>query len=68
MGNILQGGVRDTLGQDTSGTITTHFAVTNLTPDLALNCDSTSDAELADVLGTVIRELIAKGILQGTTA
>ena len=68
MVEILQGGKRDTLGQDTSGTITTHFAVTNLTPDFAMNCDAAADAELADVLGTVIRELIAKGILQGTTA
>ena len=68
MAEILQGGVRDTLGQDTSGTITTHFAITNITPDFAMNCDAAADAEIADVLATVIRELIAKGILQGTVA
>lgn len=68
MAPILQGGVRDTLGQDTSGTITTHFAVTNLTPDFAMDCNAAADAEICDVLGTVIRELIKKGILQGTVA
>ena len=62
MAAILQGGKRDLTGQTPS------FAITNHNEDLALNCDSTTDAELADVLGTVIRELIRKGILNGTVA
>ena len=42
------------------------FAITNHTADFALNCDSTSDGELADVLGTVIQALIEQGVLNGT--
>jgi len=42
------------------------FAITNFTNDVALDCDSTSDGELADVLSTVIKQLIEQGILNGT--
>ena len=42
------------------------FTVTNLTVDVALVCDSDADNAIADVLGTLIRELIAKGIIAGT--
>lgn len=35
----------------------------NLTQDRVLDADSTSTAELADVLGTVIRDLIAAKII-----
>ena len=41
------------------------FVVTDWTEDLALDCDS-DDADLGDVLGTVIKELIQKGILNGS--
>lgn len=44
------------------------FTITNFTEDLALDCDSTSDGELADVLGTVIRNLQQQGILKGSVA
>jgi hypothetical protein len=31
-----------------------------------MDCDAAADAEICDVLATVIRELIRKGILNGT--
>lgn len=42
------------------------FTITNHTQDLALDCNSTTDAELADVIGEVIRQLVDLGILNGT--
>lgn len=44
------------------------FTITNWNSDVALDCDSTSDGELADVLGTVIGQLIEAGILQGSVS
>ena len=44
------------------------FAITNWNSDVALDADSTSDGELADVLGTLIKTLIEQGILNGTVA
>jgi hypothetical protein len=41
-----------------------NYTVSNLSTDRALDCDSTSDAEVADVLGQVITDLIAVGIFQ----
>ena len=41
-----------------------NYTVSNLSTDRALDCDSTSDAEVADVLGQVITDLIAIGIFQ----
>lgn len=43
------------------------WAITNLTEDFAIDCNNTSDGELADVLGTLIRTLIEQGILVGST-
>jgi hypothetical protein len=59
---ILQGGLKDHSSQELA------FTITNLTQDVAMNCDAAADAELADVLGTVIRELIRKGILNGVVS
>lgn len=61
MAAILQGGVRDTIN-------TSQFAVTNITEDYALDCNGNSDLATADVLGTLIRELIRKGVINGTVA
>jgi hypothetical protein len=61
MAEILQGGVRDTIS-------TSQFAVTNITEDYALDCNANADLSTADVLGTLIRELIRKGIINGTVA
>ena len=63
MAEILEGGVRDTTGQTTS------FAVTNFTEDKALDCNAEAGClALADVVATLIRELIRKGIIHGTIA
>lgn len=61
MAAILQGGKRDNY-QGSS------FTVTNHTEDFALNCNENSDLATADVLGTLIRELIRKGVINGTVA
>jgi len=42
------------------------FTITNWNEDLALDCDSTSDGELADVIGSVIKNLQEQGILKGS--
>jgi hypothetical protein len=62
MAEILQGGVRDTIN-------TSQFAVTNHVEDYALDCNGEAGAlAVADVLGTLIRELIRKGVINGTVA
>lgn len=61
MAEILQGGPRDYIS-------TAQFAVTNIAEDYALDCNANSDLATADVLGTLIRELIRKGIINGTVA
>jgi len=59
MAEILEGGKRDNVS-------TAQFAVTNITEDYALDCNANADLSTADVLGTLIRELIRKGIIHGT--
>lgn len=39
------------------------YTVTNLTVDRALNADANSDLATADVLGTLINDLFAAGII-----
>jgi len=46
----------------------TVYALTNFTEDVDIDCNSASNDELSDLLGTVIRDLIAAGILTGTVA
>ena len=69
MVEILQGGPRDTVYTDDGGAIG-NFAVTNLTEDLSLNCNEgfaeAGFLALQDNVGTLIRELIRKGIINGT--
>lgn len=61
MAAILQGGKRDYVS-------TAQFAVTNITEDYALDCNGNNDLSTADVLGTLIRELIRAGVINGTVA
>jgi len=61
MANILQGGKRDYIS-------TAQFAVTNITEDLNLDCNNNDPLVNGDVLGTLIRELIRAGIINGTVA
>ena len=58
---------RDIVGQLPSAGAS-EWAVTNRTTDRVLNADSTSTAELADVIGTLIEDLIAIGILKGSVS
>lgn len=51
-----------TTTRDTPGSA---FTVTDWTEALVLDCD-TDDADLGDILGTVIKQLIDKGILVGS--
>lgn len=41
----------------------TRYTVTNVTTDRSYDANSTSTAELADVLGTLIDDLRARGVL-----
>jgi len=44
------------------------FTITNWTDDVEMDCDAAADAEIADVLGTLIKHLIDSGIIQGTVS
>ena len=67
MAAILQGGPRDTIYKDASGT-EQKFTLTNFTEDFDMDCDTAADATIADVLGTLIQTLIRKGIINGTVS
>ena len=51
---------------DTLTTSGSTYTITNWSTDVALDCESTSDNELADVIGQIITDLIAAGICKGT--
>ena len=44
------------------------FVVTNFTSALTFNCAAGTDAHAIDGVGTVIKELLAQGVLSGTVA
>ena len=44
------------------------FSITNWTNDVSMDCNTAADAELADVLATLIKELIERGIINGAVA
>lgn len=44
------------------------YAVTNITLDRALDCNANSDLATADVLGTLINDLIEAGVISGSVA
>jgi hypothetical protein len=44
------------------------YTVTNITEDRILNCNENSDLATADVLGTLIKDLIERGIISGSIA
>lgn len=44
----------------------TVYTITNHAADTALDCNSTSDGELADLIGSLCIDLIAAGIIKGT--
>ena len=51
------------LSEINSAANTTPFQVSNVTLDSVLDADSTTLAEVADVLGTLITDLKAKGVI-----
>ena len=67
MAAILQGGARDTIYKDSSGT-EQKFAITNFNEDFSFNCDVNDTLVTSDVLATLIKQLIRKGIIDGTVA
>lgn len=44
------------------------YAVTNISVDRALDCNGNDDLATADVLGTLINDLIEAGVISGTVA
>jgi hypothetical protein len=44
------------------------FTVTNWTEDVALNCNTVAGGETEDILGTLIKQLIDTGVIQGTVS
>lgn len=44
------------------------YTVTNIAVDRALNCNENSDLATADVLGTLIKDLIEAGIIHGSVS
>ena len=61
MADILQGGPRDTLNSDA-------YIVTNFTEDFAFDANTATLADTSDVLATLIRTLIRKGIINGVVS
>ena len=67
MAEILQGGKRDTVYTDSGGAIG-KFELTNFTEDYSFDCNTATLGVTSDVLGTLIRELIQRGIINGTVS
>jgi hypothetical protein len=44
------------------------FTITNWTEDFALDCDAAAADEICDLLGTLIKALIASGVIAGTVS
>ena len=44
------------------------YTVTNISADRALNCNENSDLATADVLGTLISDLIEAGVISGSVS
>jgi hypothetical protein len=74
---ILEGDARLAMEYDTTNSVwvpfnnaaqVSAFTVTNWTEDFAMDCDAAADAEICDVLGTLIKELIASGLIAGTVS
>lgn len=54
--------------RDEAGDLRVDFAFTNFTQDETLDCNTATLGVTSDGLGTLARQLIALGILQGTVA
>lgn len=54
--------------RDEVGDIQQAYAYTNFTSDPSVDCNSNSALVNGDAIGTVVKELIALGILNGTVS
>ena len=55
--------------QRDKGTVANNWAITNWTESHALNCNGEAGCTaLADIVATLISDLIAQGVLKGTVA
>ena len=48
------------------GTTANVYTITNWTEDHAMDCNAAADAEICDVLATLMTDLIAQGIIKGS--
>lgn len=62
---VVATGNRDTRDSRSSGPV---FALTNWTSDVDIDCNSATNDELSDLVGTLIKTLIEQGTLNGTVA
>ncbi len=62
---VVATGNRDLRDNRNTGPV---FAFTNFTEDLAIDCNSATNDELADALATLVKILIEQGIVNGTVA
>ena len=67
MAAVLDGGARDTMYKDASGT-EQKFTITNFTEAFSMNSGSSSNEQIGDTLSTLINTLIRKGVINGTVA
>ena len=65
MADILQGGPRDKVYTDVNGALPV-FAVTNFVQRFTHDANDATLANVNDTIGTLIRELIRAGIINGT--
>ncbi len=62
---VVATGNRDLRDQRSSGPV---FALTNWTSDVDIDCNSATNDELSDLVGTLIKTLIEAGLINGTVA
>ena len=60
---VVATGVRDLRDNRDKGPF---FVLTNWTSDVDIDCNSATNDELSDLIGTLIKVLIERGILNGT--
>ena len=67
MADILEGGQKDQVRTDSAGA-KSNWALTNLTPNYTADLNAINAQNAGDVIGTLIRDLILKGVIDGTVA
>lgn len=67
-GDLKVGGNIDLGGTAELGAATSTYTVTNHVEDRTMDANASSEAELRDVVGSIIKDLIAAGILTGSVS